>query len=74
MYFGLSEDQMFFQDSIKKYLEEQASIEIVKKISQGDNNLQQEIHNGLVNLGISGILIPETVSYTHLTLPTINWV
>ena len=59
MYFGLSEDQMFFQDSIKKYLEEQASIEIVKKISQGDNNLQQEVHNGLVNLGISGILIPE---------------
>ena len=59
MYFGLSEDQMFFQDSIKKYLEEQAAIEIVKKISQGDNNLQQEIHNGLVNLGISGILIPE---------------
>ena len=32
MYFGLSEDQMFFQDSIKKYLEEQASIEIVKKM------------------------------------------
>ena len=60
MYFGLSEEQSFFQDNVKKYLEEHATIDNIKHIASGDeNNLSAEIHQGLLNLGINGLLIPE---------------
>ena len=60
MYFGLSEEQSFFQDNVKKYLEEHATIDNIRHIANGDeNNLSAEIHQGLLNLGINGLLIPE---------------
>ena len=60
MYFGLSEEQSFFQDNVKKYLEEHATIDNIKHIASGDEkNLTAEIHQGLLNLGINGLLIPE---------------
>ena len=60
MYFGLSEEQSFFQNNIKKYLEEHATIDDIKHIASGDEkNLSAEIHQGLLNLGINGLLIPE---------------
>ena len=61
MYFGLSEEQSFFQDNVKKYLEEHVTIDNIKHIISGDKkNLSAEIHQGLLNLGINA------VSYTHL--------
>tara|TARA_Y100001970_G_scaffold258492_1_gene338462 strand:+ start:556 stop:1641 length:1086 start_codon:yes stop_codon:yes gene_type:complete len=60
MYFGLSEEQSFFQSNVKKYLEEHATIDNIKHIASGDkNNLSADIHQGLLNLGINGLLIPE---------------
>ena len=60
MYFGLSEEQSFFQDNVKKYLEEHATIDNIKHITSGDKkNISAEIHQGLLNLGINGLLIPE---------------
>ena len=60
MYFGLSEEQSFFQDNVRKYLEEHATIDNIKHIANGDKkNLSAEIHQGLLNLGINGLLIPE---------------
>ena len=60
MYFGLSEEQSFFQGNVKKYLEDHATIDNIKHIASGDkNNLSAEIHQGLLNLGINGLLIPE---------------
>jgi len=59
MYFGLSEEQSFFQDNVKKYLEEHATMDNIKHIASGDDkNLSGEIHLGLLNLGINGLLIP----------------
>ena len=60
MYFGLSEDQIFFQENISKFLEDQASLDIIRSITEGDSlELQEEIHSGLVNLGLGSLLIPE---------------
>ena len=60
MYFGLSEDQSFFQDNVLKFLDDNAGLDIVKSItSKADKNLQQEIHSGLTNLGYTNMLIPE---------------
>ena len=47
MYFGLSEEQMFFQDNIKKFLSEQLSIDSIRNISNGDKKLKMEIHKGI---------------------------
>ena len=60
MYFGLSEEQSFFKDNVKKYLEEHATIDNIKHIASGDEkNLSADIHQGLLNLGVNGLLIPE---------------
>jgi alkylation response protein AidB-like acyl-CoA dehydrogenase len=60
MYFGLSAEQSFFKDNVRKYLEEHATIDNIKHITSGDKkNLSAEIHQGLINLGINGLLIPE---------------
>ena len=60
MYFGLSEDQIFFQENVSKFLEDQSNLDVIRKITEGEaNEIQQEIHYGLVNLGLSSLLIPE---------------
>ena len=59
MYFGLSEDQIFFQDNIKKFLEENSSVDILRKIAADDRTYAKDIHDGIVNLGINGLLVPE---------------
>ena len=69
MYFGLSEEQSFFQDNVKKYLEEHATIDNIKHIANGDDRaLSAEIHQGLLNLGINGLLIPEAFGGLGLDL------
>ena len=60
MYFGLSEEQSFFKDNVKKYLEDNASRDQIRKIARGDEaNTSKEIYQGLLNRGISGLLSPE---------------
>tara|TARA_B110000858_G_C17737557_1_gene443296 strand:- start:200 stop:1297 length:1098 start_codon:yes stop_codon:yes gene_type:complete len=60
MYFGLSEEQVFFQDNVKKFLTDNASIEEIRKIANGEGDeLQKEIFQGIVNLGINALLVPE---------------
>jgi len=60
MYFGLSEEQSFFKDNVKKYLEDNASLDQIRKIASGDDtNIAKDIHQGFLNLGINGLLVPE---------------
>jgi hypothetical protein len=59
MYFGLSEEQSFFKDNVKKYLEDNASLDQIRKIASGDgSNIGKEIHQGFLNLGVNGFLVP----------------
>lgn len=60
MYFGLSEDQQSFQESIGKFLEDEATIDNIKLYNKGDlPNFPETIHRGLLELGINGLIIPE---------------
>ena len=69
MYFGLSEDQLFFQDNVSRFLEDHAPLDVIKKITEGEGqNLQKEIDSGLVNLGINGLLVPEEYGGLDLDL------
>ena len=60
MYFGLSEEQQSFQESIGKFLEDEATIDNIKLYNKGDlPNFPKTIHQGLLELGINGLIIPE---------------
>ena len=60
MYFGLSEDQVFFQDNVKKFLEDNAPLDVIRKITNEDDKTSKEdLHKGIITLGINNILIPE---------------
>ena len=41
MYFGLSEEQQSLQDNIKKYLEDNASLDTIKEVAGGDSAKQK---------------------------------
>ena len=77
MYFGLSEEQKSLEENINRFLVDNASLDVIKAVANGDIEKADEIHRGIIDLGLSGLVIPEEygglgpVSYTHLTLPTI---
>ena len=60
MYFGLSEEQESFQESLDKYLEDAVSLELIQSYAHGEHTtLPADVHNGLIELGINGLIIPE---------------
>ena len=60
MYFGLSEEQEFFQETISRFLEGESTIEAIRNFAQGNNpDIPESIHSGLLDLGINGLIIPE---------------
>ena len=68
MEFALSEEQEILMDSVKKMLDENISIDNLREHSKGDNSLRKCLRKLIVDMGLPGLM---TVSYTHLTLPTI---
>jgi alkylation response protein AidB-like acyl-CoA dehydrogenase len=59
MYFGLSEDQLMLQDSVGRYLEGASELEAVRKFVDGDGALAETLHQGLEELGVPFVLLPE---------------
>lgn len=59
MYFGLSEDQIMLQNSVGRYLEQASELEQVRRFAEGDDSLATELHDGLMELGVPLVLIPE---------------
>ena len=59
MYFGLSEEQEFFHDNVKKFLLDNASIDEIRKIANGDDNsIQKDILQGIFILSVNSLLVP----------------
>ena len=69
MYFGLSEEQKSLEESISKYLETNAPLETIKAVADGETEKAKAIHQGLVDLGISGLMVSE--QYGGLELDTL---
>tara|TARA_B100000929_G_scaffold268545_1_gene237438 strand:- start:138 stop:1238 length:1101 start_codon:yes stop_codon:yes gene_type:complete len=59
MYFGLSEEQTSLEESIKRYLADNAPLEVIKEMATGNQEKVKTIHKGLIDLGISALLVPE---------------
>lgn len=58
MEFGLSQEQVLLQDSINRYLNDQANLDVVRKFTAGDID-DRSIWAGLADLGVAGLMIPE---------------
>ena len=60
MYFGLSEEQQFFQESVNKFLQDTVTVDALKAYRTGENkDLTEIVYNGLNEMGLSGLIVPE---------------
>lgn len=58
MEFGLSEEQILLQDSVNRFLDDNVSLDRVRQFAETPS--ADEIWQGLAELGITGILTPES--------------
>ena len=68
MYFGLSEEQKSLEENIKRYLAENAPLDKIKAVANGDDGEADSIHKGIIELGLSGLLVPEQYGGLELNM------
>ena len=66
MNFGLAEEQTLFQDSLGAYLREQAGLDRVRRIANGEEDAQA-LWRELVEFGLNGLLVPQEQGGLGLT-------
>ena len=59
MYFGLSEEQKSLEENIQRFLSDNASLDTIKAVANGDEDKANEVHKGIIDLGLSGLIVPE---------------
>ena len=64
----LSEEELMVRDMVRDWVDEK----VIPNIEQHylDGTFPREWIQDLGDMGILGMVVPEAVSYTHLTLPT----
>ncbi len=65
MEFGLSEEQTLLQDSVNRCLDAQVPLDRVRRFAEQPDD--QDIWRGLSDLGIPGLLVPESAGGTGLS-------
>jgi alkylation response protein AidB-like acyl-CoA dehydrogenase len=68
MEFGLSQEQILLQDSVNRYLSDNASLDRVRGFADDKNDRGDDIWKGLTELGLPALLIPEAQGGVDLTL------
>lgn len=68
MDFALSEDQRLMQASLESALERLSPLKRVRAYAEGKQDSSADIWQGLAELGVAGLLIPETYGGLGLTL------
>ena len=51
MYFGLSEEQKSLEENISKFLSDNAPLDAIKAVADGEEVKADEIHKGIIELG-----------------------
>ena len=59
MNLDFSDDQKFLQSEARKFLEKEGSINRSRKVLEEKHNTDQDLWNKIVELGWTGIRIPE---------------
>ena len=68
MDFGLSEDQLLLEKTLRSFLAEEVSISRVRDLRDADCPNDVGIWRSLAELGVTGMLIPETQGGSDLSL------
>jgi alkylation response protein AidB-like acyl-CoA dehydrogenase len=68
MDFGLSEDQLLLDKTVRSFLADQIPIEKVREMREKDCPNDRAIWNALAELGIAGVLVPEAQGGSGLSL------
>ena len=58
MNFGLSEEQILFQQTLRRFLEEQCSTSRVRTIMESESGHDPGLWEGLAQLGVTGLIVP----------------
>ena len=67
---GLSEQQELLKNAAREFLENECPEQHVREMEEDERGYSPELWGQMAEQGWQGLLIPEAVSYTHLTLPT----
>ena len=59
MEFGLSEEQILLADSVNRFLTDNANLDRVRKFADDENDRGDDIWQGLTELGVPALLVPE---------------
>ncbi len=68
MYFGLSEEQKSLEENIYRFLEDNASLDVIKAVANGESEKAQQVHQGIIDLGLSGLVVPEEYGGLELNM------
>jgi alkylation response protein AidB-like acyl-CoA dehydrogenase len=68
MDFGLSEDQVLLEETVRGFLADQVSIARVRALRDEDCPVDRSIWKSLAELGITGVLVPEAQGGSDLSL------
>jgi len=68
MDFGLSEDQLLLEETLRNFLADRVPIERVRELRNDDCPNESSIWRSLAELGITGILVPEDRGGSNLNL------
>ncbi len=68
MDFGLSEDQLLLDQTVRSFLADQVPIERVRELREKDCPYDPAIWSALAELGVTGVLVPEAQGGSELAL------
>ena len=68
MDFGLSEEQILLKSTIKRFLDEQCPTTRVRAIMESDTGHDPALWQGLVDLGVTGLIVPAAYGGSDLEL------
>lgn len=66
MHFGLSEEQILLQDTVRRYLDDKLSLDTLR--GQLNQTCDESLWQGIAELGATGVLIPEEYGGIGLTM------
>ena len=59
MNFGLSEEQRLLQQTVRSFVENECPVTHLREVFEGDADFDEKLWNGLVEMGIGGLLVSE---------------
>ena len=66
MHFGMSEEQVLLQDTVRRYFSGKLDVDGIKSMVGGP--CPEDIWQGVVDMGLLGVIVPEDYGGSHLSM------